>query len=79
MEIIIVTFLDAFRENKQTRPRLLVLANFVTCLPPEIPRDIAILKRVQRWRVRDGPLENLSGWGGGRAKYKKNIRAREIK
>ena len=24
---------------------------------------------------RDGPLENL--WGGGRAKYKKNIRARE--
>ena len=65
MEIIIVTFLDAFRENKQTRPRLLVLANFVTCLPPEIPRDIAILKRVQRWRVRDEPLENL--WGGGGA------------
>ena len=25
--------------------------------------------------VRDGPLENL--WGRGRAKYKKNIRARE--
>ena len=25
--------------------------------------------------VRDGPLENL--WGGGRAKYKKKIRARE--
>ena len=26
--------------------------------------------------IRDGPLENLWG-GGGRAKYKKNIRARE--
>ena len=26
--------------------------------------------------VRDGPLENLCG-GGGRAKYKKKIRARE--
>ena len=25
--------------------------------------------------LRDGPLENL--WGGGGAKYKKNIRARE--
>ena len=25
--------------------------------------------------IRDGPLENL--WGGGRAKYKKKIRARE--
>ena len=25
--------------------------------------------------IRDGPLENL--WGGGGAKYKKNIRARE--
>ena len=41
--------------NKQTRPRLLVLANFTTCLPPEIPRDIAfipsILERVQRWPV----------------------------
>ena len=35
--------------------QLLVLANFITCFPPEIPRDIAfipsILKRVQRWRV----------------------------
>ena len=32
-----------------------MLANFSTCLPPEIPRDIAfipaILERVQRWRV----------------------------
>ena len=27
--------------------------------------------------LRDGPLENLWGGGGGRAKYKKNIRARE--
>ena len=26
-------------------------------------------------RIRDGPLENL--WGGRRAKYKKNIRARQ--
>ena len=34
---------------------LLVLANFITCLPPETPRDIAfipsILERVQRWQV----------------------------
>ena len=34
--------------------KLLVLANFITCLPPEIPRDIAfilgIIKHVQRWR-----------------------------
>jgi len=33
----------------------LVLANFITCLLPEIPRDIAfipsILERVQRWQV----------------------------
>ena len=31
--------------------------------------------------LRDGPLENLSGGGGegGRAKYKKNIRAKENK
>ena len=47
---IVVSFLW----NKQTRPRLLALANFVTCLPREIPRDIAfipsILERVQRWR-----------------------------
>ena len=28
--------------------------------------------------VRDGPLENLLG-GGGRAKYQKNIRGRQIK
>ena len=45
----------SFWENKQTRQLLLVLANFITCFPPEIPRDIAfipsILKRVQRWRV----------------------------
>ena len=45
----------SFWYNKQTRPRLLVLANFITCLPSEIPRDIAfipsILERVQRWRV----------------------------
>ena len=40
---------------KQTRPRLLVLRHFITCLPPEIPRDISfipsILERMQRWRV----------------------------
>ena len=33
------------------RNKLLVLANFITCLPPEIPRDIAfipsVIKRVQ--------------------------------
>ena len=28
------------------------------------------------WAIRDGPLEKLRG--GGRAKYKKNIRARQI-
>ena len=34
------------------------------------------LSGVPHLQVRDGPLENL--WGvGGRAKYKKNIRARE--
>ena len=27
--------------------------------------------------VRDGPVENLSGGGGGRGKYKKKIRAKE--
>ena len=27
------------KEEKETRPRLLVLANFITCLPPEMPRD----------------------------------------
>ena len=30
-------------ENKQTRLRLLVLANVTTCLPSEIPRDIAFI------------------------------------
>ena len=37
-------------KNKQTRPRFLVLEKFITCLPPEKPRDIAfipsVLKRV---------------------------------
>ena len=37
------------------RLRFLVLEKFITCLPPEKPRDIAfipsVLKRVQRWRV----------------------------
>ena len=28
------------------------------------------------WAIRDGPLENYTG-GGGRAKYKKNIRVRQ--
>ena len=41
--------------NCFNRPRLLVLAIFNTCFPPEIPSDITfiptILKRVQRWRV----------------------------
>ena len=41
--------------NKQTRPRFLVLADFITCFPHQKPRDIAffpsVLKRVQRWRV----------------------------
>ena len=43
------------KQTRQTRPRLLVLANFITCLPPESPRDIAfmpsILKRVQKCRI----------------------------
>ena len=47
----------SFWEDKQTQPRLLLLANFKshTCLPPEIPREIAfipsILKGMQRWWV----------------------------
>ena len=45
---------SSFWENKLTGPRLLVSAIFIT-LPPEIPRDIAlilsILKFVQRGRV----------------------------
>ena len=40
---------------RQTRPRLLVLAEFITCFPPDILRDIdfipSIQERVQRWRV----------------------------
>ena len=28
-------------KNKQTRPRFLVLENFITCWPPEKPRDIS--------------------------------------
>ena len=39
-------------KNKQTRPLFLVLEKFITCLPPEKPRDIAfilsVLNRVQR-------------------------------
>ena len=44
------------RENKQKRPRLLVFANFITCLPPEIPRFYpTILKLVPRqWVSRGG-------------------------
>ena len=44
-------------QNKQTRPRLLVLANFITCFPPwnttlQLFNNIpSILGRVQRWRV----------------------------
>ena len=34
--LIVLTFC----ENKQTRPRLLVLANFILVLSPEISRDI---------------------------------------
>ena len=30
-------------KNEQTCPQLLVLANFITCLPREIPRDIAFI------------------------------------
>ena len=41
--------------NCFNRPRLLVLANFNTCFPPEIPSVIAfiqpVLKRVQRKRA----------------------------
>ena len=32
-----------FEINEQTRKLLLVLANFVTSLPPEIPRDIVFV------------------------------------
>ena len=41
--------------RERTRPRSVVLENFIICLPLEIPRNTAfipsILKRVQRWRV----------------------------
>ena len=30
-------------KNKQTHPQLLVVANFITCLPREIPRDTAFI------------------------------------
>ena len=35
---------------------------------------VVVITNSLLFRLRDGPLENLSG---GRAKYKKNIRARE--
>ena len=42
-------------KNKQTPPQLLIWANFITCLHPEIPSDTAfiplILKCVQSWWV----------------------------
>ena len=45
----------SFWVNKQTRPRLLELANYINCFPLEITRDIdfiqSILKRVPRWQV----------------------------
>ena len=53
LELYIIAL--SFSEDKQSRPRLLVLANFNTCLSPEIPCDIAfipsILRRLQRWWV----------------------------
>ena len=40
---------------EQTRPRILQLANFISCLSHEKPRDIAfipsVLTREQRWRI----------------------------
>ena len=33
----------SFWEDKQTRPRLLVLRHFITCLPPEIPPEISFI------------------------------------
>ena len=42
-------------KNKQTRLRYLVLEKFITCLPPEKPRDYHFYpispKRVQKWRA----------------------------
>ena len=44
----------SFWENKQTRTWLLVFISFITCLAPELQRDIPfipfILKRVLRWK-----------------------------
>ena len=55
MTILTKKIVVSFWENEQSRPRFLKFANFIFCLPPEIPRDIAfipsILKRVQRWWV----------------------------
>ena len=44
--ITIKTSFSSFRENKQSPPRFLTLANFTFCLPPEIPRDIAFIPSV---------------------------------
>ena len=33
----------SFRENKQLQLRFLTLANFITCLPPQKPCDIAFI------------------------------------
>ena len=46
--------LSRLERIKKTRQRLLVMANVITCFPPEIPRDcfyLLILKHVQRWRT----------------------------
>ena len=44
----------SFWKDKQTRPRLLVVANFITCLPTEIPRrDIAFIPSSDA-RAKDG-------------------------
>ena len=44
----IISFSFPVVKNKQTRPRFLVLENFITCLSP-IAFIKSVLKRVQRW------------------------------
>ena len=37
---ILRDWIELFWENKQSGPRFLATANFIVCLPPEVPRDI---------------------------------------
>ena len=54
------TFDDVLR-NKQTRPRLIVLANFIvfiSCFPSQIPRDIAFIPSTLNARAKMAGILN---------------------